>query len=69
MIATGREMMRDITTHSPEETIAFGRTLAELLALRTRMTNTIEELEQRLAASHQASPNRTKHRSLKAGVA
>jgi tRNA threonylcarbamoyladenosine biosynthesis protein TsaE len=25
-------MTREITTHSPEETIAFGRTLAELLA-------------------------------------
>jgi len=45
------------------------RHIEQLLALRTRMTNTIEELEQRLAASHQAGPNRTKHRSLKAGVA
>jgi tRNA threonylcarbamoyladenosine biosynthesis protein TsaE len=27
-----REMKREVTTHSPEETIAFGRTLAELLA-------------------------------------
>jgi tRNA threonylcarbamoyladenosine biosynthesis protein TsaE len=27
-----REMTREITTHSSEETIAFGRTLAELLA-------------------------------------
>src|SRR5271167_544734 len=27
-----REMTREITTHSAEETIAFGRTLAELLA-------------------------------------
>ena len=26
------ELARDVTTHSPEETIAFGRTLAELLA-------------------------------------
>ncbi len=32
MAATGRKMTREITTHSPEETIAFGRTLAELLA-------------------------------------
>jgi tRNA threonylcarbamoyladenosine biosynthesis protein TsaE len=29
---TLRQMTREITTHSPEETIAFGRTLAELLA-------------------------------------
>ena len=28
----GRDMTREITTHSAEETIAFGRTLAELLA-------------------------------------
>jgi len=27
-----RQMTREITTHSAEETIAFGRTLAELLA-------------------------------------
>jgi tRNA threonylcarbamoyladenosine biosynthesis protein TsaE len=27
-----RQMTREITTHSPEETIAFGRTLTELLA-------------------------------------
>jgi tRNA threonylcarbamoyladenosine biosynthesis protein TsaE len=27
-----RDVLRDITTHSAEETIAFGRTLAELLA-------------------------------------
>jgi tRNA threonylcarbamoyladenosine biosynthesis protein TsaE len=27
-----REMTREVTTHSAEETIAFGRTLAELLA-------------------------------------
>jgi tRNA threonylcarbamoyladenosine biosynthesis protein TsaE len=27
-----RETLRKITTHSPEETIAFGRTLADLLA-------------------------------------
>jgi tRNA threonylcarbamoyladenosine biosynthesis protein TsaE len=27
-----RELLREITTHSPEETIAFGRTLKELLA-------------------------------------
>src|SRR6202050_3458765 len=32
MTATGREMTREITTPSPEETIAFGRTLTELLA-------------------------------------
>jgi tRNA threonylcarbamoyladenosine biosynthesis protein TsaE len=33
MATTGtREMTREITTHSAEETIAFGRTLAELLA-------------------------------------
>jgi tRNA threonylcarbamoyladenosine biosynthesis protein TsaE len=32
MAVTGREMTREITTHSPEETIAFGRTLAELLS-------------------------------------
>jgi MerR family transcriptional regulator, copper efflux regulator len=45
------------------------RHIEQLLALRTRMTNTIEELEQRLAASHQAGPNKRKHRSLKVGVA
>ena len=27
-----KNILREITTHSPEETIAFGRTLAELLA-------------------------------------
>jgi tRNA threonylcarbamoyladenosine biosynthesis protein TsaE len=27
-----RAVLREVTTHSPEETIAFGRTLAELLA-------------------------------------
>jgi tRNA threonylcarbamoyladenosine biosynthesis protein TsaE len=33
MATTGtREMTREITTHSAEETIAFGRTLVELLA-------------------------------------
>jgi tRNA threonylcarbamoyladenosine biosynthesis protein TsaE len=33
MATTGtREMTREITTHSAEETTAFGRTLAELLA-------------------------------------
>jgi tRNA threonylcarbamoyladenosine biosynthesis protein TsaE len=33
MATTGtREMTREITTHSAEETITFGRTLAELLA-------------------------------------
>ena len=30
--ARARDMTREITTHSAEETIAFGRTLAELLA-------------------------------------
>jgi tRNA threonylcarbamoyladenosine biosynthesis protein TsaE len=32
MDATSRAMTREITTHSAEETIAFGRTLTELLA-------------------------------------
>jgi len=32
MQETTREMTREITTQSPEETIAFGRTLADLLA-------------------------------------
>jgi MerR family transcriptional regulator, copper efflux regulator len=44
------------------------RHIEQLRALRTRMTKTIEELEQRLAAS-QAVPNKRKHRSLKVGVA
>jgi tRNA threonylcarbamoyladenosine biosynthesis protein TsaE len=29
---SARNLMREVTTHSPEETIAFGRTLTELLA-------------------------------------
>src|SRR5271168_67027 len=32
MDATSRTMTREITTHSAEETIAFGRTLTELLS-------------------------------------
>ncbi|HSY93346.1 MAG TPA: tRNA (adenosine(37)-N6)-threonylcarbamoyltransferase complex ATPase subunit type 1 TsaE [Candidatus Binatus sp.] len=32
MEATTRNVLREITTHSAEETIAFGRTLTELLA-------------------------------------
>jgi tRNA threonylcarbamoyladenosine biosynthesis protein TsaE len=32
MTATSRAITREITTNSPEETIAFGRTLVELLA-------------------------------------
>lgn len=32
MAATGLEMTREVITHSPEETIAFGHTLVELLA-------------------------------------
>jgi len=32
VVAAGWQMTREITTHSPEETIAFGRTLADLLA-------------------------------------
>jgi tRNA threonylcarbamoyladenosine biosynthesis protein TsaE len=32
MLRPGCEMTREITTNSPEETIAFGRTLAEMLA-------------------------------------
>jgi tRNA threonylcarbamoyladenosine biosynthesis protein TsaE len=32
MLRPGCEMMREITTNSAEETIAFGRTLAEMLA-------------------------------------
>ncbi len=30
--AKGKKLLREITTHSAEETIAFGRTLAELLS-------------------------------------
>lgn len=40
------------------------RHIEQLRALRTRMITTIEELEERLAVSHQAGPNKRKHRSL-----
>src|SRR5579864_5299952 len=32
MLRPGCEVTREVTTHSPEETVAFGRTLADILA-------------------------------------